>query len=441
MARLCYFLLISLCSLKLGRGGFVISTTPLHVEIGITENVTVQCDFMGSVANSDFHSISRLRIMKETDAHDYQIVVEAREHENGVHIENLSASAEVNGSVGDIASSFISISWPLATSDILGTYRCDIIGFKANFDVLVEKTQVIQVKESDASIQDALDLWVKHRGDIEEKIRLQKAYCDSLIAAIDSDIDETVADIKEHDRNTSLAFQSSLLQDVDRLTQEVARLKDTGVFRYWPEGTYALLTPDSGCPENVGALWAAGFRKFHTESTDRNYDSVSTPSHLQAPITERVITDNFMYQHFCVNAGRSPGPAWPRGSYCINQVTELCPGGFGSGFIKWQDEVNGSKAEVVGAAPFGSYAVNSTIVYYCCRSDGPAGTPIYLPKSRAFYLYRFNGACQEVVGMNTSPGNMIFDTDSANADAYQNTFHPDGAINDVHIELCYYSPQ
>ncbi|CAG5116798.1 unnamed protein product [Candidula unifasciata] len=441
MFRVCHSLLVALCLLKHARGDFVLSINPSQVLIGITENVTIQCEFKGSVSASEYDTIDRLRILKETATHDYQIVTEVRKVDHGVDISSsLSSSVKVHGNISNVASTFITLSWSLATSDVLGTYRCDIFGYKANFDVLFEKTPVKVLQEIKPSVQETINLWKKQRGDIQQKISARRDYCDSLVAAVHADINATVADIEQLERNQSNVFKDALLQKVTMLSQKVARLKDTGVFQYWPEGSYALLTPNSGCPENVGALWATGYRKLHTESTDRNFDSISTPSYLQSPSMETVDRNNFMYQHFCVSSGRSRGPAWPRGSYCINQAANGCPSGLSSGYISWQDEVTNSTSSSAGALPRGDYRANSTRIYYCCRADGPASHPIYLPTFKPFYLYRYNGTCQEVCGMKTSSGNMVFDTDNSHGDSYENPFHPDGTIDNVRIELCYYSP-
>lgn len=439
MALLVQILLMAISLAKFSDAEFHLTITPARVEVGITDKVALDCRFRGSSQSTSISTISRIRILKETRPENYQIIAEVRELESEAHNTALDQSANVTGLIGNLSSSYLAISWANVQSKILGGYRCDIIGFKVNDDPVLEKTPVFYLTESNLTIHDILDIVNKQNADLEQRIQNQKSFCDSLIADAEASIYEKTAAVQNVSYNSNEAAEKALLARIAGLRANVNRLIDTGVLQYWPEGSYGLLTPDSGCPNSIGAQWLDGYRKFHTESTDRNYDQVSASSHLKPPTLERVDINNFMYQHFCVSNIRSPGADWPRGAYCINRVGGICPSRFNSGYITWQDEVTQSAASFSGALPDGSYASNSTSIYYCCRADGDPTDPVYLPKAKPFYLYRYNGTCQEVVGMRAVPGDMTFDTDNSHQDAYENSYHPDGNIDNVHIELCYYT--
>jgi hypothetical protein len=439
MTCLYQLMFISLCLINIGQADYNLVLAPSNLAVGITEDITLGCSFRGQESSSAFSSISRLRILKETWPDNFVIITEVMEDQSVSHNTGLSWSAIATGHIGNVSSSFIQIYWTLATSNIFGIYRCDIIGFKPNGDVLVEKTPIVVAVESEVTVHDALDRSIKQKAYIQQKIADQNVYCDNEVTAVEYNVTVKILESEISQNSSSQEFQQSYQSQLANLSVSINRLKNTGVFQYWPEGSYGLLMPDSGCPNNVGAQWAKGYRRFHTESTDRNYDSVVNLTHLPNPTIERIETDNFMYQYFCVSKERSPGPAWPKGSYCINRVGGGCPTGFSSGFITWQDEITNSKASISGILPDGDYQANLTSIYYCCRSDGSPDQLVYLPKVKPFFLYRYSGKCQAIAEMTLSSGDMTFDTDNGKGDTYENNYHPDGSVDNVRIELCYYS--
>ncbi|CAG5121228.1 unnamed protein product [Candidula unifasciata] len=418
---------------------YILTANPSQVEFGITEQLTLDCRFRGGSSSLQSDIIAQVRILKEMEPDNFTIVAEVKDSAPELVNVGLGPSANISGLVADVASSYLSIHWKQATPDILGRYRCDVVGFKANQDPYIDRTAVLVLKQSNLTVENVVDFIVRQKAELETKLQDQKVYCDNKLAVVESSIHQILEAIRMDQENSSQQFQQHLLELTAVLEVDVARLMETGVLQYWPQGTYALLMPDSDCPNNAGAVWQTGIVVFHTESTDRNYDEVSTPSHLAPPALQRNGFNNFITQQFCVSSDLSPGADWPRGAYCINRVGNVCPSGFGSGYISWQNEVTGSQSSSSGKLPDGVYTLNETIIDYCCRNDGDHQEPIYLPRARPFYLYRYNGTCQQVVGMQASPEFVTFDTDNSNQDAYENQFHPDGAINNVHIELCYYT--
>ena len=91
----------------------------------------------------------------------------------------------------------------------------------------------------------------------------------------------------------------------------------------WPEGTYGLPMPKSGCPKRSNFPWHSGYRKHDTEDDDSN-NKWSSPFDLAGPYNK-----NNMYQKFCV---KTKGTAsdynlpWPKGQYCILKKGK-CPEG------------------------------------------------------------------------------------------------------------------
>ena len=205
----------------------------------------------------------------------------------------------------------------------------------------------------------------------------------------------------------------------------------------WPAGSFGLLNANSGCPStNLNQRWKEGYIRYHTESVDENHNNVTYGHHLAEPAIEVSQSGkHFIYMHFCIGDNfDSDNMPWPVGAYCINRVGSKCPADFQSGYIDLDEEDTEFEIEgnVHGALP--------DMLYFCCRVDGSPDIPITLPSSRPFYLYRFGGKCQQVKDMQVTPERILFDTENENnQDDYENDVHPDGKLEDIEIELCYYS--
>ncbi|CAL1536394.1 unnamed protein product [Lymnaea stagnalis] len=214
----------------------------------------------------------------------------------------------------------------------------------------------------------------------------------------------------------------------------------------WPEGTYGLLMPETGCPSQGFSFvdWRSdGYRQFHTESTSTvNLNQFSPNVHLKQPYQTTNGAQQLVFLYFCVNnegVNNAEGPTWPSGSYCIHK-RNTCPEGFHEGSIFWDQEntlPNNKYSEMIPNGAYGS----DTRMDYCCRRDGRPDDAVYLPTAKPFYLYRFDGKCQQVAGMNVVNEFIVFDTENTggNIDKYTGEYHPDGRLNDIRVELCYYS--
>ena len=91
----------------------------------------------------------------------------------------------------------------------------------------------------------------------------------------------------------------------------------------WPEGTYGLPMPKSGCPKRSNFPWHSGYRKHDTEDDDSS-NKWSSPFDLAGPYYK-----NNMYQKFCVKTKDTASDynlPWPKGQYCILKKGK-CSGG------------------------------------------------------------------------------------------------------------------
>jgi len=202
----------------------------------------------------------------------------------------------------------------------------------------------------------------------------------------------------------------------------------------WPEGTYGLMEAATGCPGSY-ASWHVGYRKYDTENNGpHNYFSGDIQQYLSGTFALNDLETNF-----CMKTQVDNGTAWPSGTYCLLKYN-LCPPGFKSGYIYWDDADSNNHDAAGGTLPDGTYDKN-TKIFYCCRKDGSTKTAIHLPRDRQFVLMRYSTTCQAVYGMNLHEVYVRWDdVDDANEDSSCGA-HPydDGGLNDHRLHFCHYS--
>ena len=148
-------------------------------------------------------------------------------------------------------------------------------------------------------------------------------------------------------------------------------------------------------------------------------------------------TENIRF-HYCVKTfhGNS-GTRWPKGTYCIAKKGK-CPHNFRQGGIKWDDDNRNNKNQIWGVLPDGVYN-KDTIVNYCCRSDANYNTPMTLPTTRPFILYRYGGKCQNVRGMHKYHIWIQWDDeDHRNKDACWGARPDSNCKPNQLVRMCYY---
>ncbi|XP_055889229.1 uncharacterized protein LOC106077171 isoform X2 [Biomphalaria glabrata] len=224
-------------------------------------------------------------------------------------------------------------------------------------------------------------------------------------------------------------------------TQDLYTPADSTEFIQWPRGTFALLKSYSGCPTNPikPQKWLEEYKRFHTESSSSlNLNSFSKNGHLALPINSTQGKDHFMTLHYCVkNTSTNEEPIWPKGSYCINRY-DSCLVNFTEGRFTFDEEDTNHKSS---SSFITSDSLSHNALYFCCRNDGDPRDPIPLPVFTPFFLYRFGGRCQSVLGMSYKEEFVYIDTENGNNGDTKQSPHADGTINNVNITLCYYEMQ
>ncbi|XP_033742436.1 uncharacterized protein LOC117328927 [Pecten maximus] len=115
---------------------------------------------------------------------------------------------------------------------------------------------------------------------------------------------------------------------------------------------------------------------------------------------------------------------WPAGDYCF--LSTECPSDFQTGYIFLDEEDD-------------IYDLDFNMSF-CCRNNGLSSVPIQLPTANPFYLFRFVGDCQEVIGMTVREEYIQFDTeDTDNFDELHGS-HALVFLENAYLEMrfCYY---
>jgi len=138
-------------------------------------------------------------------------------------------------------------------------------------------------------------------------------------------------------------------------------------------------------------------------------------------------------------------------------TTSFCPKDFDFAWVA-VDTVNEHRNNShFGSLPSGEFFSFSTVLYHCCRNDGPTTKPINLPNTSEFILaptMKNKGECQQVNGMTATKTELFYDTVSDNyfsnsAPSEETGSPPPNYWLDVqvgswgsglHINYCHYKP-
>ncbi|XP_060081866.1 uncharacterized protein LOC132561157 [Ylistrum balloti] len=156
----------------------------------------------------------------------------------------------------------------------------------------------------------------------------------------------------------------------------------------WPSGGFAILkVKDVDCPEGseVGSV-------THFGQGERSFD-YNVAGSVSAEATEL---------EFCTFSSihSEKSTDWSPGEYCVSRAGGSCPEGFTNGFLQYAD----ARPPITsGTLPDGNFTLHARFEF-CCRSDGNKDSPIELPVSQPFLLWKKNRqGCQKVKGTVSFP--------------------------------------
>ncbi|GFS08167.1 apextrin [Elysia marginata] len=402
----------------------VLTVTPAHYTTGITGYVSLECH-IDLHYGSDVETLYWMRILKRTHG-GWSLVAQLRDLTGAENkTDHVTAVGQVGSSVGE---AHLMIKWPADDHDVFGEYICDALGTDPHLQFVVEKSSILSIREQNITAQDLLELMHKRHAELRK------------------DTEDLADDVEDN----SLQM-NDLLARILKLEREMKEhlheddASHQNITSVWPAGNVGLLMPQCGCPTDPAFHQDnSSYVKFHVESpTNRSCGSHQPNFHLSQPLATETGSECYMNLRFCEAANVSSNISWPEGSYCLNWDThDLCPPSFEAGRVVL-DQVDGTDSHVVSSSVVelsGTY----TYLHFCCKNTRPYDIPMVLPTESPFYLYRYNGFCQEVLGMRVEREYIDIDTeDVQNGDAGHGV-HPDIVIQKgqpTRIEICYYTKE
>ena len=216
----------------------------------------------------------------------------------------------------------------------------------------------------------------------------------------------------------------------------------------WPDGKYCLPMPRSQkCPSG----WKTGERRHDTEDHHGSrYCGVKRHGWVPYNVD---LCRNLGWRFCCKDKANYPATrkTWPKGEYCIFRKGGLCPRGFASGYLYWDDEDRNNQNKYSGVRPDGDYNRN-TKMYFCCRNDAPYTrrprrkiNRLYgLPKCSEIIVMRYKGKCPSpgVGYLGPHTGYLQWDTEDRNNQDKRIGVFPDGQKSfgsGIKIEFCSYT--
>ena len=383
---------------------------PKHVTRARSENVKLRCE-PGSSQSVQLEKFTLMRILKQNLSDD---------------TENTWVSILEKKDV-DVKNAVLEFVWPRATSEALGVYRCDAIGFTPDASIVSGNTPNIEIKMDEVTVNDVLDVLRRAKARLQDEVSYNTVEIGELNDKLDGLIEE--------ERNRSGVIDERLAAS--------EHVKEAVVHRLlfpenpWPSGQYALLQPDTGCPLGLNFYGGhTGYFTIHGESSQGTRKTfANTKTYLSKPVVTTSGSEVFLTLKFCVSNTMTNNLPWPKGEYCIHSADGNCPEDFSTGIIRLDTEDTNNQDAKGGNHPSN---VPSDL-RFCCTKSGVHSTPMVLPTEKPFYLYRQQNPCQAVAGMN-----VTIDYFEVGVESRYNTVsgeHPYTVLktNSRRFEVCYYS--
>ncbi|XP_005112197.2 fibrinogen C domain-containing protein 1 [Aplysia californica] len=139
--------LVLAAALLLSVDALVLKVSTDQVEVGKTKNVSLAC--VGSQHLSDISEVIMVRILKK-DVTGWTTAAERGGAGTGV---TTTGDDDVIAEASK-ANSYLRLTWPVATNDTIGQYRCDVIGWTSQMSVSWQKSLPIFIsRKSNVTLQ------------------------------------------------------------------------------------------------------------------------------------------------------------------------------------------------------------------------------------------------------------------------------------------------
>ena len=196
---------------------FQLSLSPGHVVNHVTKDVKLRCAHDGH-NHSKLGDIARIRLLKKSvESSSWQLMAEHREHADQP---TTKLDIQVSGKIDheSIGETFLEVMWPMAVEDTFGTYRCDVIGYLRDSEVMVsEMSRQLDITAEGVTAADMLLLFGQVSNEVSSVRNISIQVSDNLIS-----LNEKFVSI-DNESNIQGKRSASLSSQID----EIADLADT----------------------------------------------------------------------------------------------------------------------------------------------------------------------------------------------------------------------
>ncbi|XP_035825481.1 uncharacterized protein LOC101845236, partial [Aplysia californica] len=181
--------LILAAALFLSSSASVLNITTPEVEVGKTTNVSLGC--FNPYPARDISEIAIIRILKWD--HDEWNSVAELQRGDGTAVRQKSKDVFVKGNIGSVAESFLRLTWPVATNDTLGQYRCDFISLTFQENVLWQKSLSVFITSTNLTVHVLSEIVEQNKREGFQLLHLQKH---DLVENMTATVEDLEADLE-----------------------------------------------------------------------------------------------------------------------------------------------------------------------------------------------------------------------------------------------------
>ncbi|XP_005097751.1 angiopoietin-2 [Aplysia californica] len=154
----------------LSSQALVLNVTTDQVEVGKTRNVSLEC--LDNFPQPDNSEVVMIRVLKKDHA-GWNSFAEIRDDDTEVRPKRKGVLAVANKTL--TVNSFLRITWPVATDDTIGTFRCDVISLTSWEGVNWQKSLPTFVsRKSDVTLQILSSIVEENKNDYLQRLRSQR---------------------------------------------------------------------------------------------------------------------------------------------------------------------------------------------------------------------------------------------------------------------------
>ncbi|XP_005099182.1 fibroleukin [Aplysia californica] len=294
--------LILVAALVMCSKAWRLNVTSEEIEIGKTAQVSLNC--FNPYQQPDISEILLMRIQKK-HLSGWSSVAELRDDDVDVRLTAKDVTA--TGSIVSGSNSYMRLSWPLATNDTIGVYRCDVTILNSHGRVGWQKSLPTSItRKSDVTVQilsEIVDVnkrqCMQHKQDIQE-------YVAASIKENKKNCLEEKQDVLQNMTATMKALEASF---DSKLESQIQTLSHT-VELYKRECPHQLLSHKRQILENVAAALDRNRKEGLQQSQDLLVNVTSVMEDLEASFERKLnIVKSQLRPQSCASAkGLGPRP-------------------------------------------------------------------------------------------------------------------------------------